>query len=72
MSNLKDRLCNGGTSTLHSQRFTENVSTKNAHTIAEYILAMNTENNLSDNYRATIIQLLSTLSKFHKNKNFPS
>jgi integrase/recombinase XerD len=48
----------------------ENVSTKNARTIAEYVLAMKTETNLSDNYRATIIQLLSTLSKYHNNKNF--
>jgi integrase len=49
---------------------TENLSTRNARTIAEYVLAMKTETNLSDNYRASIIQLLSTLSKFHKNKNF--
>ncbi|PWU78838.1 MAG: hypothetical protein DLM72_20425 [Candidatus Nitrosopolaris wilkensis] len=49
---------------------TENVSPKNAQTIAEYILAMKTETNLSDNYRSTIIRILSTLSKFHNNKHF--
>ena len=49
---------------------TVNVSAKNALTIAEYILAMKTENNLSDSYRSTTIELLSILSKFHKNKVF--
>jgi hypothetical protein len=49
---------------------TENVSPKNALTLAEYIVAMKTENNLSDSYRATTIELLSILSKFHNNKPF--
>jgi hypothetical protein len=37
---------------------TENVSPKNALTVAEHILAMKTENNLSDSYRSTTIELL--------------
>jgi len=43
---------------------TNNVSSKNALSIAEYILAMKTETNLSYSYRATTIQLLSLLSAF--------
>src|SRR5215831_16164151 len=49
---------------------TQNISPENALNIAEYILAMKTETNLSDMYRTTIIQILSLLSRFSKNKSF--
>lgn len=49
---------------------TQNVSPENALKIAEYILAMKTESNLSDAYRSTTIQTLSILSRFSKNKSF--
>lgn len=49
---------------------TQNVSPENALKIAEYILAMKTESNLSDAYRSTTIQTLSILSRFTKNKSF--
>jgi hypothetical protein len=48
---------------------TQNVSSENALNIAEYILVMKTEINLSDMYRTTIIQTLSLLSRFSKNKS---
>src|SRR5215831_18500781 len=49
---------------------TQNISSENALNIAEYILAMKTETNLSDMYRTTIIQTLSILSRFSRNKSF--
>jgi integrase len=49
---------------------TQNVSRENALNIAEYILAMKTETNLSDLYRLSTIQTLSHLSRFSKNKLF--
>lgn len=49
---------------------TQNVSPENTLSIAEYILAMKAEINLSDAYRTTIIQGLSLLSRFCKNKSF--
>ena len=49
---------------------TQNVSPENALDIAEYILAMKTETNLSDAYRTAIILTLSLLSRFSKNKSF--
>ena len=49
---------------------TQNVSSENALNIAEYVLVMKTEINLSDMYRTTIIQTLSLLSRFSKNKSF--
>jgi hypothetical protein len=70
---ILDRRIDFATAGVHSylhRDLTENVSPKNALTIAEYILEMKTENNLSDNYRVTTIELLSILSKFHKNKVF--
>jgi integrase/recombinase XerD len=70
---ILDRKIDFATAGVHSylhRDLTENVSPKNALTIAEYILEMKTENNLSDNYRVTTIELLSILSKFHKNKAF--
>jgi hypothetical protein len=49
---------------------TQNVSSENALNIAEYILVMKTETNLSDMYRTAIIQTLSILSRFSRNKSF--
>ena len=49
---------------------TQNVSPENAIIIAEYILAMNTETNVSDAYRSNIIKNLSLLSRISKNKLF--
>ena len=43
---------------------TDNVSSKNALSIAEYVLAMKTETNLSYSYWPITIQLLSLLSAF--------
>src|SRR5215467_6790507 len=50
---------------------TQNISPVNALNIAEYILVMKTETNLSDAYRSMIIQTISLLSsKFSKNRSF--
>jgi hypothetical protein len=49
---------------------TEEVSTENAITIANFILAQKTEINLADTYRKTFINVLTVLSKFLKNKLF--
>jgi hypothetical protein len=46
------------------------VSRANALTIYNYIIAMKTEINLSDNYRRTTIVLLIRLSRFLENKSF--
>jgi len=70
---ILDRKIDFATAGIHSyihRDLTENVSPKNALIVAEYILEMKTENNLSDNYRVTTIELLSILSKFHNNKSF--
>ena len=48
----------------------EQVSKDNATIIANYIMTMRTEANLSDNYRKSIISLLSMLSKHHNHKSF--
>jgi hypothetical protein len=42
---------------------------ENAMTIVNYIQAMRTEINLSDNYRKLNIFLLSDISKFHNDSN---
>jgi hypothetical protein len=49
---------------------TQNISPENALNIAEYILAMKTETNLSDAYRSTIIETLSLLSRFRENSTY--
>src|SRR5439155_18294127 len=49
---------------------TQNVSPENAIIIAEYILAMKTETNVSDAYRSNTIKNLSLLSRISKNKLF--
>jgi hypothetical protein len=46
------------------------VSRANALTIYNYIIAMKTEINLSENYRRTTIVLLIRLSRFLQNKSF--
>ena|SRR6187200_717768 len=46
-----------------------NLRPENAMTIVNYIHAMRTEINLSDNYRRLNIFLLSSISKFHNSNN---
>jgi hypothetical protein len=46
------------------RELTEEVSTENAITIANFILAQKTEINLADTYRKTFINVLTVLSKF--------
>jgi hypothetical protein len=46
------------------------VSTENAETIIEYIAAMKSEVNLSDNYRKSLIEVLTKFSKYSDNKSF--
>lgn len=48
----------------------ERTKKKNALTIAEYIIAMQTEINPADNYRANNIVTLTKLSKLHNHKPF--
>ena len=45
------------------------VSNDNASTIADYILAMKTETNLSDSYRKSIIEAICRFSKYPDNKS---
>jgi integrase/recombinase XerD len=55
------------------QGYTKNlysISVQNALSIADYILALKTEVNLSDHYRRDLIYLLTTLSKYYDNKSF--
>jgi hypothetical protein len=46
------------------RELTEEVSTENAITIANFILAQKIEINLADTYRKTFINVLTVLSKF--------
>ena len=46
-----------------------NLRPENAMTIVNYIHAMRTEINLSDNYKRLNIFLLSSISKFHNSNN---
>src|ERR671918_2269201 len=48
------------------------ISKENASTIVDYISAMITETNPSDNYRKDTIRLLYSFSKYTKNKSFRS
>jgi hypothetical protein len=58
-----------GLNNCYHSLLTQQVSSRdNAANIADYIAAMRTETNISDNYRASIIKALSVLSKFHYNK----
>jgi integrase/recombinase XerD len=45
------------------------ISKDNALTIANYIISMRTETNLSDNYRKNIIKVLSRFSTFYSSNN---
>jgi hypothetical protein len=49
-------------------RLLYNIPFQNALSIADYILSMKTEVNLSDNYRQDVIKLLCKISKYHDNK----
>ena len=51
-------------------RLLHTISEDNALTIANYILAMRDEINLSDTYRRNNIRVLCKFSKYHKNKPF--
>ena len=51
-------------------RHLSSISENNAITIIEYIAAMKSEVNLSDNYRRDIIEVLCRFSRFNSNKNF--
>ena len=46
------------------------ISEDNAATIIQYVAAMKSEVNLSDNYRKDLIEVLSRLSKYNDNKPF--
>jgi integrase len=46
------------------------IGANNAATLVEYITAMKSEINLSDNYRRSIIEVLTTFSRFNDNKPF--
>jgi hypothetical protein len=43
---------------------------ENIFEIANYVMAMKTEANISDNYRACVIKTLCLLSAFHNHTNF--
>jgi hypothetical protein len=49
-------------------RLLYSLTVQNALFIADYILSMKTEINLSDNHREGVIKLLCNISKYHKNK----
>jgi hypothetical protein len=51
-------------------RLLYSLAVQNAFFIADYILSMKTELNLSDNYREGVIKLLGKISKHHKNCHF--
>jgi integrase len=51
-------------------RHLSSISKDNAITIIEYIAAMKSEANLSDNYRRDIIEVLCRFSRFNNNKHF--
>jgi integrase len=46
------------------------ISENNAVTIIEYVAAMKSEVNISDNYRRDIIEFLTSFSKYNDNKSF--
>ncbi|MPZ07610.1 MAG: hypothetical protein GEU26_14540 [Nitrososphaeraceae archaeon] len=59
---------------LHNEFFNglKSISKENASVILDYISAMNTETNPSDNYRKDNVRLLYSFSKFNKDKPFKS
>ena len=48
------------------------MSQDNATSVADYVLSMKYEANLSDNYRRNLIRILSIFSRFCKNKPLKS
>lgn len=69
---LLDRKIEFVTANLRRQRELSNdlhsISTENALIISDYIIAMKTEINPSDNYRSDSIKILHRFSKYNKNK----
>ena len=51
-------------------RLLYNLPVQNALYIADYILSMKIEVNLSDHYRQDVIKLLCKISKYHNKKSF--
>jgi hypothetical protein len=51
-------------------RLLYNLPVQNALYIADYILSMEIEVNLSDHYRQDVIKLLCKISKYHNKKSF--
>src|SRR5438093_1719086 len=70
VANRKIDLATAGLHPFIYKDLTQNISSENATKIAEYILTMRTETNLSDTYRKLTIQTLSILSRFIRNKSF--
>jgi integrase len=70
ISNRKIDFATAGLNAFIYRDITQNVSPENAITIAEYVLALRTETNISDAYRSITIRTLSLLSRFCKNKLF--
>jgi hypothetical protein len=68
IANRKIDLATAGLQPFIFKDITQNVSPENALTIAEYILAMKTETNVSDDYRSLLIKKLSLFSRFSENK----
>jgi integrase len=58
-----------GLQTSYSNRL-RSIGTTNAATVIEYIAAMKNEISLSDNYRKSIIEVLTTFSRYNNNKSF--
>ena len=66
--NRKLQATTTGLRRFYHRMLVERISRKNAQVIIDYILAMKTETNLSDNYRGALIVALVYLSEFHDNK----
>lgn len=65
-----DRCCEGLTASY--QKSLTVLSEENALIICNYISAIKTETDCSDNYKKNLIRTLSLLSRFHENKRFKS
>jgi hypothetical protein len=72
LSPILERKLETVTSGLRQASFTglQTITYDNSSTIADYILAMKTETNLSDNYRRDNIVVLTKFSKYCDNKSF--
>jgi site-specific recombinase XerD len=74
-TSLKIKSATEGLTTEYYKLLNSNkISKENASTIANYILSMKNETNLSDNYRRAIIKTLSPFSVYNNNnkKSFRS